>query len=227
LSWTSRGIVVTLSLTAALLIQWYVLKYLPFVDCLPMKKGNNIVDQMKPSKNAIPSVYESRLVYQNIKTGQLKDMSQTEFNSSKIWEDSSWKWKETKTKLIRKGTDIPKLQSFSLATLDGNDTTEAILSDTSYSILYFVNPDKTGSQIDKNFLQKANAKKIPAVFVTTDRNAFGNYQTYPVLICDGTIFRIAARVNPTIYLLKHATIVNKWPLTKINQATKAINELKQ
>jgi hypothetical protein len=105
-----------------------------------MKKGNNLSEQTKPPKNAIPSVYETRLIYQNTKSGALKDMSQAEFNSSKIWEDSTWKWKETKTKLIRKGTDVPNLQNFSLKTPDGVDSTEAILNDPGYSILYFVNP---------------------------------------------------------------------------------------
>lgn len=95
-----RPTIVVVTVLSSLFLQWYVLNYLPLIDCLPMKKGNNIAEQMKPAKNAIPSVYETRLVYQNTKTGQLKDMSQNEYNDSKIWEDSTWKWKETRTKLI-------------------------------------------------------------------------------------------------------------------------------
>jgi hypothetical protein len=222
-----RASVVFLSLLAALLFQWYTLNYLPVVDCLPMKKGNNIAEQIKPPKNAVPSVYETRLIYQNTKTNQLKDMSQAEFNNSKIWEDSSWKWKETKTKLLRQGTDIPKLQNFTLSTSDGNDSTQAILADTGYVILYFVNPENNAKQIDSNFLRTANAKGVRVLFVTTDRSALSNYQNYPVLTCDGTVFRIAARVNPTIYLLKQATIINKWPLAKVREAEKTIIALKK
>ncbi len=35
-------------------IQWYALSYLPFVDCLPFKKGNNINEKIKIPTDAIP-----------------------------------------------------------------------------------------------------------------------------------------------------------------------------
>ena len=225
---TFRSTIVAGSLVLSLLLQWYVLNYLPLIDCLPMKKGNNIAEQMKPPKNAIPSVYETRLVYQNNKTGQLKDMSQAEYNDSKIWEDSTWKWKETKTKLIRQGTDAPRLTNFSLTTIYGTDTTEAILSDPNYLVLYYVNPTPGNARlIDENFLNVVHGKGIASFFVTTSRESFDSTKQNAVLTCDGTVFRIAARVNPTIYLLKQGTVVNKWPLKKIGEATTFIKELKK
>jgi hypothetical protein len=227
LSKSFRAVIVIISLALTLFLQWYVLNYLPLLDCLPMKKGNNISEQTKPPKDAIPSVYETRLVYENAKTGEVKDMSQDEFNNSKIWEDSNWKWKETKTKLLRKGTDTPKLQNFSLTTASGTDTTEAVLNETGPAILYFVNPDKKGQKIDDAFLKTAEAKGASIFFVTTDRQSFSSDAKYPVLTCDGTVYRIAARVNPTIYLLKQGTIVGKWAGTELNKAAATINNLKQ
>jgi hypothetical protein len=228
LSKRTRAAVLSLSLLFTLLLQWYALKYLPLVDCLPMKKGNNLNVEIRPPKNAIPSVYETRLVYHNTKTGELKDMSQDEFNNSKIWEDASWKWKETKTKLIQKGTDIPKLQNFSLKTLTGFDSTEAILSYPDYSVLYFVNPGKDSKLFDRNYWNQ-KTKQLPVYVVTSAPGDFaedaGN--NYQVFTTDGTVFRIAARVNPTIYLLKQGTIINKWPLAKIKQAEQTINNLKK
>jgi hypothetical protein len=193
-----------------------------------MKKGNNLYAEIKPPKDAIPSVYETRLVYQNTTTSELKDMSQEEFNNSKIWEDPSWKWKETKTKLIQKGTDIPRLQNFSLKTLGGFDSTEAILNYAGYSVLYFVNPGKDPKLFDRNYWNQ-KAKQLPVLVVTS---APGDFATdtikndYQIFTTDGTVFRIAARVNPTIYLLKQGAIINKWPLARIKQAEQTINELK-
>lgn len=224
---TFRIITVSSSLAISLLLQWYVLKYLPLADCLPMKKGNNIMQQMKPAKNSVPSVYETRLVYENISTKELKDMSQDEFNNSKIWEDGNWKWKATNTKLIRQGTDIPKLPNFSLTTFSGVDSTREIIDDDGCAILYFVNPDYHSSkQIDHKFWEHA-ISKMPVYFITS---APGNFipgittdGRYKVFTCDGTVFRIAARVNPTIYLIKQGTIIHKWPLAKLAGATKIIN----
>jgi uncharacterized membrane protein YphA (DoxX/SURF4 family) len=224
-----RTAIVSFSLVLTLFLQWYVLKYLPLVDCLPMKKGNNLSEQIKPPKNAIPSVYETRLIYQNTKSGALKDMSQAEFNSSKIWEDSTWKWKETKTKLIRKGTDVPNLQNFSLKTPDGVDSTEAILNDPGYSILYFVNPGKSNRLFDKNYWNR-KARDLPVYVITSSPEDFASdnsEKNYQVFTADGTLFRIAARVNPTIYLLKQGTIIHKWPLAKMDEVKKTIDPLKR
>ena len=228
LSKVSRAIIVSLSLISMLLLQWYVLNYLPLVDCLPMKKGNNISEEIRPPKNAIPSVYETRLVYQNSKTNEAKDMSQAEFNNSKIWEDSNWKWKETKTKLIRQGTDAPKLQNFSLKTLDGADSTEAILNYSGYCVLYFVNPAKKTKLFDKAYWDQ-KGKEIKVFVVTSSPADFAadtSDKNYQVLTTDGTVFRIAARVNPTIYLIKQGAIIGKWPLTKIEEAKRRISKLK-
>ncbi|MBO9682914.1 MAG: DoxX family protein [Flavisolibacter sp.] len=224
----TRAAAVSLSLLFTLLLQWYALKYLPLVDCLPMKKGNNLNVEIKPPKDAVPSVYETRLVYQNATTSELKDMSQEEFNNSKIWEDPSWKWKETKTKLIQKGTDIPRLQNFSLKTLGGFDSTEAVLNYTGYSILYFVNPGKGPELFDQNYWNQ-KAKQLPVFVITSAPGDFAadtSNNNYQIFTTDGTVFRIAARVNPTIYLLKQGAIINKWPLAKIKQAEQTINELK-
>jgi uncharacterized membrane protein YphA (DoxX/SURF4 family) len=223
----TRAVTVAASLLLTLLLQWYVLKFLPLVDCLPMKKGNNIAEQMKPPKNAIPSIYETRLVYRNTKTGQEKDMSQAEFNNSKIWEDTTWKWKETKTKLVQKGTDIPNLQNFTLKTLTEYDSTEAVLNYPGYSILYFVNKGNNQELFDKNYWN-ASAQKLPVFVVTSTPADFASDTTetkYQVFTTDGTVFRIAARANPTIYLLKGGTIINKWPLAKIGEAKKFIDQL--
>jgi uncharacterized membrane protein YphA (DoxX/SURF4 family) len=220
--------ILSLSLVFTLLLQWYALNYLPLVDCLPMKKGNNIAEQIKPPKNAIPSVYETRLVYRNTKSGQLKDMSQTEFNTSKIWEDTTWKWKETQTKLVQKGTDIPNLQNFSLKTLNGYDSTEAILNYPGYSILYFVNPGNNNQLFDKNYWSN-KAKQLPVFVITSSPDKFtgDTSYNYQVFTTDGTVFRIAARVNPTIYLFRQGSIINKWPLSKRDDLEKTINQLKK
>src|SRR5687767_10856585 len=48
-------------------MQWYTLTYLPFVDCLPFKKGKNIAEQMKMPANAIPD--STVITYEYIKGG--------------------------------------------------------------------------------------------------------------------------------------------------------------
>lgn len=214
------------SLVLSLFLQWFVLNYLPLVDCLPLKKGNNISEQIAPPKNAIPTVYETRLVYENTVTHQQKEMSQDEFNNSKIWQDSNWKWKATNTKLIKQGADIPKLHNFSLTTIEGTDVTQSILNNSNYLLLYCVDPSKNANTIDRNLIETVTGEGLQMLFVTTTSGSFPNDFKNNLLLCDGTVFRIAARVNPTIYLIKKGTIINKWPLKKKAAIIKAIRELK-
>lgn len=218
--------IVSASLLFSLLVQWYVLNYLPMVDCLPLKKGNNISEQIVPPANAIPSVYETSLVYQNLASHEVREMSQEEFNNSKIWEDKGWKWVETKTKMLKQGTDIPKLHNFSLTDIGGNDITESVLKDTGYQILYFVDAAEDRRTIDPSILNTAAGTRIPILFVTTQPAAFPAHLKDRLAVCDGTVFRIAARVNPVIYLLKGGTILYKWPLKKKTTILNTINNLK-
>ena len=52
-------------------LQWYALKYLPPVDCLPYKKGNNLPEKMKIPANAIQEKKAIMFVY--IKDGTVAE----------------------------------------------------------------------------------------------------------------------------------------------------------
>ena len=45
---------ILLATILVLLLQWYVLRNLPLADCLPYKKGNNLVELRKMPANAVP-----------------------------------------------------------------------------------------------------------------------------------------------------------------------------
>src|ERR1700693_1045927 len=57
-------LILILTLVFSCSIQWYVLRYLPLVDCLPFKKGANILEKMKPPPNAIPDSTAINFVYE-------------------------------------------------------------------------------------------------------------------------------------------------------------------
>ena len=61
-------------------LQWYSLRYLPPVDCLPFKKGSNIPEKMKVPANAIPEKRAITFVY-------IKDGTLVEFPADRVPED--------------------------------------------------------------------------------------------------------------------------------------------
>lgn len=222
-------------------LQWYSLRYLPPVDCLPFKRGSNIPEKMKIPANAVPDVFETRLVYKNINTNEKKNMSQDEFNNSNIWEDSTWKWDTTLTKLVRKGrNNEPPIRGFSLAgptivdTVTGTETKDVTATVLSLpQVLLFFNtelPRKTPSW--KNDLleiyTEAYKKGIPFYFVYSDRDsAVSRYSKFGFtnaqgLSLDLTAIRTAARSNQTLYLLKQGNIAGKWSYAKLDNAKQTI-----
>ncbi len=52
-----------ISLLLVLLLQWYVMRHLPVIDCLPFKKGNNLIELRKTPSNAIPDKKDFIFVY--------------------------------------------------------------------------------------------------------------------------------------------------------------------
>lgn len=224
-------------------LQWYSLKYLPPVDCLPFKKGNNISEKMKLPADAVPDVFETRLVYENINTKEKKNMTQDEFNSSKIWEDSTWKWDTTFTKLVRKGTNNePPIKGFSLVgptivdTLTGNETKEVTSSILSLpQVLLFLNTELPGKspkwKDDLLEIYNTAAKNgIPFYFVYSSRDsAIARYSNFgftnaDALSLDLTAIRTAARSNQTLYLLKQGNIIGKWSYADLEEAKKIIGK---
>jgi uncharacterized membrane protein YphA (DoxX/SURF4 family) len=79
--------------------QWYTLNYMPVVDCMPFKKGNNIPEKMKMPANAIPDSTVITFVYE--KAGK-----QVEFTADQFPADFSadtYKFISRYDKVIKKG----------------------------------------------------------------------------------------------------------------------------
>lgn len=190
-------------------VEFYVLHHLPFKDCLAYKKGNNILEQMKPP---VGSVSDSFAIFYNYK----KDGKIIRINAEKFPEDfdSTYVQVGEEEKIqIRKGNNTAKIANFSLTTLIGNDTTQAILQSQGKYVMIFVKDFATVANKPKlaSFLEQTTKKGLPIYIVTNDKEgiASSGISNIPIFTCDATEIKTAARVNPTIVLMNGATIVNK------------------
>ena len=68
----------------------------------------------------------------------------------------------------------------------------------------------------------AKSKNIPVIVVTSNKAEAGawlekaNNLNIPVFGCDATAVKTAARADPTLYLLKKATILDKWSYANLD-----------
>jgi uncharacterized membrane protein YphA (DoxX/SURF4 family) len=208
-----RTVIVLAAALATVYLQFYVMKHLPLMDCLPFKKGNNIAELRKMPIDAIPDKYDYVFVYE--KDGQVKD-----FPVSAL-PDSTWKFKERKQTLVQKGkNNIPKINDFSLTDEDGNNVTESILNEPGNYYLLFMKevPDHTDSWLSE-LKRIADEKKAAGkhVYIVTAtpvevkrllENSAIQYEG--LLTCDATAIKTAARTNPALFEMDGPVVKDKW-----------------
>ena len=211
-------------------LQWYVLQHLPVVDCLPYKVGNNIPEKMRIPMGAIPDSTVISFVYET-------KGKQVEFTADRFpddFNDSTYKFIKRYDKLIRKGNAESSIKDFSLQTVYGNDTTQALLNEDSYQLFLFIKNEyqlRNWSQVLAMVMNQAEKKNIPGFLVTNipieqlriDPPAV--FLEFTPLRCDATAIKTAARTNPTLYLVRKGTIVQKWGYADFEQALRFLNNL--
>lgn len=197
-------------------VQWFTLNYLPVLDCLPFKKGNDIQEKMKMPANAIPDSTVITFVYE--KQGQ-----KVEFTADKFPADFSadtYKYVDRYDKLIRKGkNNEPPIKGFILSGNTNEDSTQHVLNQPFAVLLFaedFTTPVKEWSAEFEKLYAMAKEKNIPVFMITTRTNeapaaiAGTSFSGIKIFKCDVTLVRTAARTNPCVYLLKAGSIVGKW-----------------
>ncbi|MCG2613595.1 DoxX family protein [Terrimonas sp. NA20] len=206
-------------------VQWYMLNYLPLFDCLAYKKNYNIKDKMKVPEGAITDSFAIRFIYQ-------KDGKDVEFAPENLPADlGSYTYKSREDKLIRKGNAEPPIKGFTLSGITDADSTDVVLSQPRAILLFaedFSTPVSAWKADFEKLYASAKAKNIP-VYAITGRSeeakrqfaatSFGDIQ---IFTCDNTAIRTASRTNPSVYLLKEGTIVEKQSYKRMEKITSLI-----
>ena len=216
-----RNAVLAGSLVFSLVLQWYVLNFLPLADCLPFKKGNDITTQMKPPPGSVPDSFAIRFIYE-------KGGKQFEFAPENLPADfATYKFIDRKDKLVRKGNAEPAIKSFALTGTTGEDSTQAVLAQPQ-AILVFAQDFKKAAWLDdfKKMAELARTKGVPLYVATqalNDAEAVFRQKGITgvqVFNCDFTVVRTAARTEPTILFIAKGTVQEKFSKREFDKATR-------
>ncbi|ULQ53980.1 BT_3928 family protein [Flavihumibacter fluvii] len=229
----TRNAVLLLGLTTLFSFgfQWWVLRHLPMIDCLPYKRGYGIANQMKIPAGSIPDSTVITFVYN--KAG--KDL---EFTADKFPEDfneDTYKFVKRFDKLVRKGNAEPPIKDFVLIAPSGTDTTQAIISQAGAMQWLFIKEIRPASlaEIKRRILELreiASTKNIPLIVITPSAEDVyaqlsAELQNVPVLRSDVVAVKTAARYPVTLYLINQGGIVDKWSLPDIDKAIRTLTSL--
>ena len=197
-----------------ILISIYCYRNLPVIDFRPYKTGTNIPEKMIIPEDAQPDEYKTILTYE-------KNGIRKEFNSENYpWQDSIWKWVETRQILIKKGYE-PPIHDFSITAINGDDITEQIISDPNYSFLLMaydltktnINTFKEINRTAKSCMNSNNCSFYCLTSSTNEEiNNFLNKVKvdFYIYTMDEIALKTIIRSNPGLMLLKEGNIIGKW-----------------
>lgn len=211
--------------------QWYTLKYLPVVDCLPFKKGNNIAEKMKMPENAVPDSTVITFIYK--KAGK-----EVEFTADKFPADfnaETYQFVSRYDKVIRKGkNNEPPIKGFVLSGETNQDSTAIVLQHPLTVLLFVENFSKAGNTWVNNF-EKINsvafAKSIPVYLITAEPDKAKDvvsktmFAKVPVFKCDFKLIETASRAPVTVYILEKGTVKGKWSSPNFSSAIQLLNTI--
>jgi len=224
-------VLLVVSVLFSFVAQWYTLKYLPVLDCLPFKQGSYIPDRLKIPANAIPDSTEIIFVYK-------KDGKKMEFNADNFpddFDDSTYQFVDRYDKIIKHGSNNqPEIKGFDFADAAGNNVTQSILG-ADYVVLLFAE-DLSGplGRWQRGFepvYQWSRRKNVPLYIISSTvapmKQAISatGFRDVEVLGGDRIMIRMAARTNSTLYLLKKGTVAGKWSYANFDKALKALDNL--
>ncbi len=215
--------VVTLITTVVSLgIGIYTVNYLPFIDFLPYKIGNNLPSLMVLPAGKEADVFEQLYSMKNKKTGETKKVNDKVYMADKLWEDESWEIiGEPESRLVKKGYDIP-IPDLLITDADGTDHTQEIIANPYYNVI-IVAKDLSTTNIDA--LQKINQtvtqmtkdyNGLRVVLLTASASKDAQYLSdkmqliAEIYYADLIPLKSMVRANPGVILLKGGNVMGKW-----------------
>src|SRR5690606_32750203 len=121
--------------------QWFVLKHLPVVDCLPYKIGNNIPEKMQIPAGAIPD--STVITFQYEYKGNPIEFTAEEFPED--FNDTDYTYIGRYDKIISKCYTVHLFLDFSLLYAAGNYKTLILLVGDSFQLYLFFLDDINSS----------------------------------------------------------------------------------
>ncbi|MDF2476654.1 MAG: DoxX family protein [Sphingobacterium sp.] len=218
----NQFVVTLITAIVSLGIGIYTVNYLPFIDFLPYKIGNNLPSLMVLPEGKQGDVFEQLYTMKNKKTGETKKVNDKVYMADKLWEDESWEIiGEPESKLIKKGYDIP-IPDLLITDADGADHTQEIIANPYYNIIIVA---KDLSSTNMNAIQKINQtvtqmtkdyNGLRVVLLTASASKDAQYLSdkmqliAEIYYADLIPLKSMVRANPGVILLKGGNVMGKW-----------------
>ncbi len=226
--------VVLFFLVSSTALAIYFNMYLPMIDFLPYKKGNDICELMKVPAGQRAS--DSTITYFKYKKGA----SVKEFAANALPKSADgWEYvPDSRRDSVLIKAYKPPVHDFSVTDPEsGEDFTRKLLDDPGYKLVLvhmLIEKGHNSVQPEINALAKAwteGEKKAFYALTASQLNDVKEYRQknnvqYPYYSTDGTTLKTMIRSNPGMILMKGCKVVKKWPARSIPSLEKVKSYMK-
>ena len=226
ISKTNQWIVINYTLLFVLLSSLYCLYDLPLFDFRPYHVGSDLRKGMEVPDSAAQPEFETTFILE--KDGERREFSLADYP------DSTWTFIDSRTVMVKEGY-VPPIHDFSIETAEGDDITEDVLSDPSYTFL-LISPHLENAN-DSDF------GNIDQIYEYSQDNGYNFYcltasgeggierwreltgAEYPFCTTDATTLKTIIRSNPGLLLLHNGVVIRKWSHHFLPDATQLTGRL--
>ena len=199
----------------------YTYNYLPIVDFLPYKVGNNLPGLMRVPPGAPLDEYEISYRLKHKKSGEEKKMTDKEYLKTEIWKDENWEIiGQPENRLVKAGYQA-KIKDLKIMDSQGTDYTSEIIENPYYNLIIVAwNLNKADKQALGNLnalaMNAGENYNIRSVLLTSnsaeDAEALSKSQKLvtEIFFADDVPLKSMVRSNPGLLLLKDGKVINKW-----------------
>ncbi|MBR3287239.1 MAG: DoxX family protein [Bacteroidales bacterium] len=196
-----------------LLTSVYCYRHLPLLDFRPYRIGTYIPDKMKLPEGVLP--LESKMLLYYEKDGVVEEFTEDNYP----WQDSTWKWKETKTVVIKENK--AEIHDFVLTDAEtGEEVTDSLLyraDDVFLLVTYDLEKAKKRQLKRANELAAWCSEHGFAFYALTSTGPADIQRfkrelglDYAFANADEIMLKTVIRANPGLVYLHRGVIMDKW-----------------
>ena len=217
----TRSLITAVVVVISLGIGIYTINFLPFIDFLPYKKGNNLPKLMTLPEGEIGDQYEIIYTLKNKTSGEEKQVSDKVYLADELWKDESWEIiGDPESKLIKKGYQIA-IPDLLISDANGDDVTHDLIENPYYNLVVVAwDLDKTNLEALRNIneivLKAAESYNIRAILLTSSATQQAEQVSdelnllTEIFYADAVPLKSMVRANPGILLMQNGTVIDKW-----------------
>lgn len=191
---------------------------LPPLDFRAYAPGMSIKENMKAGADYQPAKYETRFLYKNLKSGEVKEFDMKNYP----WQDTlNWAHDSTMNVLIQDAINPPKITDLSINGPNG-DVKDSLLNDKGYSfwlVVYDLKKTEDDATLhakinDFYTLATKNGNKFIALSASGEKDVndfkHAHNALYDFYSVDAIVLKTMIRSNPGLMLMKDGVVIANW-----------------